>query len=80
MFDFQRITLFCLEKRLSRQIVTIVSKYLGGMAPLTPLATPMLNLFPKPWYWDQPRKTLKSETVLTLNLVKNYQVSNRNSS
>ena len=62
MFDFQRITLFCLEKRLSRQIVTIVSKYLGGMAPLTPLATPMLNLFPKPWYWDQPRKTLKHES------------------
>jgi len=35
------------------------------------------NLFPKPWYWDQPRKTLKRETVLNLNLVKNNQVSNR---
>jgi len=33
MFDFQRITPFCLEKRLSRQIVTIVSKYLGGHGP-----------------------------------------------
>jgi len=32
------------------------------------------NLFPKPWYWGQPRKTLKRETVLNLNLVKNYQV------
>jgi len=30
-----------------------------------------------PWYWDQPKKTLKRETVLNLNLVKNYQVSKR---
>ena len=37
----------------------------------------LLNLFPKPWCWDQPRKTLKCETMLTLNLVKNYQFSNR---
>jgi len=36
------------------------------------------NLFPKPWYWNQPRKTLKGETVLSLNLVKNYQVRSEN--
>jgi len=37
----------------------------------------LLNLFPKPWYWDQPKKTLKPATVLNLNLVQNYQVSKR---
>jgi len=35
------------------------------------------TLFPKAWYWYQPRKTLKCETVFTLNLVKNYQAYNR---
>ena len=38
----------------------------------------LLNLFHKPWYWDEPRKTLKHERVLNLNLVKNYLVSKRN--
>jgi len=42
MFDFGRITLFCLEKRLSKHKMTIFSKNLGGMAPLAPLATLML--------------------------------------
>jgi len=37
----------------------------------------LLSLFPKPWYWDQPRKTLKRETVPMLNLIKNCQFSNR---
>jgi len=37
----------------------------------------LLNLFARPWYWDLTRKTLKRETVHNLNLVKNYQVSNR---
>jgi len=41
MFDFRRITLFCLEKRLSKYKMTICSKNLWGMAPLTALATPM---------------------------------------
>jgi len=36
-----------------------------------------LHWLQKLGYRDQPRKTLKFETVLTLNLVKNYQVSNR---
>jgi len=36
MFGFRRITLFCLEKRLSKHKITIFSKHLGGMAPLTP--------------------------------------------
>jgi len=30
MFDFRRITLFCLEKRLSKHKMTIFSKNLGG--------------------------------------------------
>ena len=42
MFDFRRITLFCLEKRLSKHKMTIFSKNLGGAWPLvSPLATPM---------------------------------------
>jgi len=41
MFDFRRITLFCLEKRLSKHKMTIFSENLWGMAPLPPLATPM---------------------------------------
>jgi len=43
MFDFRRITLFHLEKRLSKHKMTIFSKNFGGAQPLwTPLATPML--------------------------------------
>jgi len=30
MFDFRRITLFCLEKQLSKHKMSIFSKYLGG--------------------------------------------------
>jgi len=42
MFDFRRIILFCLEKRLSKHKMTIFSKNLGrAMALLTPLSTPM---------------------------------------
>jgi len=41
MFDFRRITLFCLEKRLSKHKMTIFSKIWGGMALLAPLTTPM---------------------------------------
>jgi len=36
MFDFRRITLFCLEKRLSKHKVTIFSKILGGHGPFGP--------------------------------------------
>ena len=38
MFDFRRITLFCLEKRLSKHKMTIFSKNLEGHGP-----------FPPPW-------------------------------
>jgi len=42
MLDFWRITLFCLEKRLSRHKMTIFSRnFLGGMAALAPLPTPI---------------------------------------
>jgi len=37
MFDFRRITLFCLEKRFSKHKMSIFSKNLGeAMAPLAP--------------------------------------------
>jgi len=37
MFDFSRITLFCLKKRLSKHKITIFSKNLErAMAPLAP--------------------------------------------
>jgi len=35
MFDFWRITLFCLEKRLSNHKMTIYSKNLGGHGPFS---------------------------------------------
>jgi len=36
MVDFRRITLFCLEKHLSKHKMAIFSKNFGGMAPLSP--------------------------------------------
>jgi len=36
MFDFRRITLFCLEKRLSKHKITIFSKNFGGPWLLCP--------------------------------------------
>jgi len=44
MFDFRRITLFCLEKRLLKHEMTVFSKNLGGMALLAPPATPMATV------------------------------------
>ena len=42
MFDFRQITLFCLEKSLSKHEMTIFSKILGGHGPFrSSLATPM---------------------------------------
>ena len=42
---FRRITLFCLEKRLSKHKMTIFSKNLGGHGPSgPPLAMPMVRL------------------------------------
>jgi len=44
MFDFMRIRIFCLEKRLSKNKMTVFSKNLEGPWPLCPpLATPMKN-------------------------------------
>jgi len=36
MFDFRRITLFCLEKRFFKHKMTMFSKIWGVMAPLAP--------------------------------------------
>jgi len=44
MLDFRRITLFCLEKRLSKHNMTILSKTLGGHDPYS---TPWLRLCSK---------------------------------
>jgi len=41
IFDFRRITLFCLEKRLSKHTMTIFCKIFWGHGPFVPLATPM---------------------------------------
>jgi len=44
MFDFRRITLFCLGYRLSKHKMTICSKNLGGHGTVGPtLATPMTD-------------------------------------
>jgi len=37
MVDFSRITLFCLEKRVSKHTITIFLKIRRGMAPLASL-------------------------------------------
>jgi len=42
MFDFRRITLFCLEKRLSKHKMTIFSKNVGVWPLCHALATPMV--------------------------------------
>jgi len=48
MLDFRRITLFCLEKRLSKHKMTIFSKNLRGLGPSgPPLATTMTRSKPK---------------------------------
>jgi len=36
MFDFRRVTLFCLEKRFSKHKITIFSKNFGGPWPHWP--------------------------------------------
>ena len=47
MFDFRRITLFCLEKRFSKHKMTIFSKHVGGHGPFD---TPWL----RPWAVTPP--------------------------
>jgi len=63
MFHFRRITLFCLEKRLSKHKMTIYSTNLwGGMAPL---ALPWLRLCFGPPLGNFLRTPLNA----TLNLI-----------
>jgi len=53
MFDFRRITLFCLEKRLSKHKITIFSKNLrGAKAPLAPWL----------FLWSEDKKRTQSDT------------------
>jgi len=68
MFDFRRITLFCLAKRLSKHKMTIFSKNLrGGMAPFAPLATPMERTAENTDRYSGPRHVLRhiSETRIS---------------
>jgi len=46
MLDFRRITLLCLEKRRSKAQNDYFLKIWGDMAPLLPLATPMVVAVP----------------------------------
>jgi len=44
MFDFKLATVFCLGYRLSKhKITTYFKKLWGGMAPWSPLATPVVH-------------------------------------
>jgi len=46
IFDFRRITLVCLEKRLSKHKMTICSKMFWGHGPFAPpVATPMIPAY-----------------------------------
>jgi len=67
MFDFKRITPFCLEKRHSKGKMTILSKnFGGGMAPLAP---PWLRLWlqvaqtSSHWIFELWTRTWKSNGV-----------------
>ena len=55
MFDFRRITLFCLEKRFSKNKMTIFSKNLGGHGPIDP---PCLRLWFHPTRGKDPLQRL----------------------
>jgi len=44
MFDFRRVTIFCLGCHLSKHKMTIYAKNIaGGMVSWAPLATPMIG-------------------------------------
>jgi len=59
MFDFRRITLFCLEKRLSKHKMTIFSKNFVVHGPFGP---PWLRLWPK-LMWRRDYATYNVEFV-----------------
>jgi len=60
MFDFRRITLFCVEKRLSKHKMTICSKNLGGHVPFgLALATPMGMKEEQGEFFHQDIKTME---------------------
>ena len=66
MFDFRRITLFCLEKRLSKHKKTIFYKTLGGMAPW---AHPWLRLCHAPLkYFSFVSRPHEFKSVVTVNV------------
>jgi len=67
MFDLRRITLFSLEKRLSKHKMTIFSKNLGGHEHFgLPLAAPMRRTQTS----DQEYNDLTANTVLPQHLPK----------
>ena len=44
MFDFRRVTVFCLGCRLSKHKLTMYVTNLGGMAPCASLTTPISEI------------------------------------
>jgi len=64
MFDFRRITLFCLEKRLSKHKMTIFSKNLGGH-----------SLFGSPGYPYEYNGKWRRDLRLFVNLLNKFTFS-----
>ena len=52
MFDFKRITLFCVEKRLSKHKMTMFSKNLGGHGPFGPPWLRPCTSVPRNTVWE----------------------------
>ena len=83
MLDVRRITLFCLEKRLSKHKMTIFSKNLGRPWPLwPPLVTPMIfmilqktYIFPKSFYAVASRVDPVSEVRGAISVIFGGRVS-----
>ena len=67
MFDFTRITLFCLEKRLSKHKMTIFSKNFWGEWPLCPprlrlwtsIFCKLIEFHPEKWFQKQLKSKFK---------------------
>jgi len=68
MFDFRRITLFCLEKRLSQHKMTIFSKSWGGIAPLPPTG------YAYAWEFNN-RADFVSQSITGFKWILGYSVS-----
>jgi len=69
MFDFRQITLFCLEKRLSKHKIIKFSKNFGGLWPLwPPLATSMHGGALLPWSFAEENGS-RSASFIFMNTI-----------